>query len=195
MSKSRRGSTSRERGAKGSADDWKRIVSTAALVLAVAGTLIAAALLRAGPDPVPDRTGSAPPERTARDSGVDAPSPVLPAPAPATETEPVERIRVPEPPGDPLALRAAGDRRRLASHADAWTLQFARLCESDHAADILAELAGREDLYLVERNGCYLVCWGLYGTADLARSAGEIPPTLSGLPDHPFPKRVEAALR
>jgi hypothetical protein len=83
----------------------------------------------------------------------------------------------------------------MAARATDWTLQFARLCEREHAARILAELAAREDLYVIERDGCYLVCWGLYRSADLARSSRDIPSSLNALPDRPFPKRVDEALR
>lgn len=204
MSKTRGGGKSRERGAK--AGEWKRLVSAGALVAAVAGTLIVAAVLRAGPDPVPAQAGPAPLEGAGRtiDDGALTRPPAAQAPPPAPEFEagtPEESWPVDEPGpevrpgGDTLSLRSSRDRDRMAPRAADWTLQFARLCESEHASRILAELGARDELYVVERDGCYLVCWGLYGSADLARAARNLPSTLTGLPDRPFPKRVGEALR
>jgi hypothetical protein len=204
MSKTRSGGKSNERGAK--AGDWKRLVSAGALVAAVAGTLIVAAVLRAGPDPLPVQAETAPREggeRSADDRALSR-RPVAPAPspAPALESGTLEESRpvaepgaAARPTGDPLPLRSSRDRDRMAAHATDWTLQFARLCEPEHASSLLAELGARDELYLIERDGCYLVCWGMYGSADLARAARNLPSTLTRLPDRPFPKRVGDALR
>lgn len=196
MSKARSGSRARDKGPKRGPGDWKQFVSAGALVAAVATTLILAALLRAGPDPRPlaaEPTPREAPSRTFRAETVPQ-QPAAPAPridpSPEEEAPPPERVA-----GDPLPLRAARDRDRLASRGADWTLQFARLCEREHAERILAALESREDLYLVERDGCYLVCWGLYGSADLARTAGGVPSVLAELPDRPFPKRVQETLR
>lgn len=201
MSKTRGGSKAKERGAKADAGEWKRLVSSGALVVAVAGTLILAALLRAGPETAPTPTALVPPDReTLGAVDDDAPAagtvPPRPAPAPTVESPPAEEPSSPDRlVGDSLIARAIRDRERLASRAADWTLQFASFCEPEHARSILAELASRDGLYLIERDGCYLVCWGLYGSAELARSAPDVPPRLAGLPDRPFPKRVEDALR
>ena len=174
MSKARSGSRPRDKGSKAGTGNWKQFVSAGALVVAVTGTLILAAVLRTGPDPL---------------------SPSA-EPVPRIDASPEEEVRHPErAAGDPLLLRAGRDRDRLTSRTAVWTLQFARLCERDHAERILTVLASRDDLYLIERNGCYLVCWGLYASADLARTGGDVPSALAELPDRPFPKRVEETLR
>jgi hypothetical protein len=200
MSKAKRGGTSKDRGARTGTTDWRQLLSGGAIVAAVAATLIVAIVLRAGPEPVPSEVSgtTSPPVRTDRsDAG---------GPGPGAATAPF-RDRAVEAPAEsapersapaaraPLPLRASRDRTRLASRVTDWTLQFARLCEAEHAAKILDELGDRDQLYLIERDGCYLVCWSLYGSAEQARSARDLPPALNALPDRPFPKRVEAALR
>jgi len=196
MSKARGGSGTRERGGKAGTGDWRHVLSAGALIAAVAGTLILAAVLRTGTEAVRPRAGHVAPELPEPGSTGDA-VPARPAvPSPAVEASPDRTVRPRQrPPADALLLRTARDRERLASRPADWTLQFARFCQREHAERILADLASREDLYLVERDGCYLVCWGVYGSADLARTAGNVPPALAELPGGPFPKRVEEALR
>jgi len=194
MGKARSGSGAKDRGVKAGGGDWKQIVSGGALIVAVLGTLILAAILRAGPESTPPTAG---PARTVEP---EAPAPVAveqpSVPAPEVDSSPAgEGPRLTMPAADPLTLRASRDRDRLSSRAADWTLQFARFCEKEHVERLLAGLASRNELYVIESGGCYSVCWGVYASADLARAAGNIPPALAEIPGTPFPKSVEEALR
>ena len=89
MSKARSGSRPRDKGSKAGTGNWKQFVSAGALVVAVTGTLILAAVLRTGPDPLSPSAEPVPRDAANRNADVET------APAPRIDASSEEEVRLP----------------------------------------------------------------------------------------------------
>jgi hypothetical protein len=180
----------------------KQAIAAGAVVVAVVGTLLLAAVLQS--DPEADVTVELP-EPTDIEIGETALD-VLPGdrssetetladtPAESPPAPIVSQSRPARPPEDPLAERAAVDLQRLRSRGGEWTLQFASMCDPDRVAALLSPLERYDELFLVPAGNCYRVWWGRYASREQAVAAGGIPVELSSIPENPFPRLIAEAL-
>jgi septal ring-binding cell division protein DamX len=168
-------------------NDWKQLLSAAALVVAVVGTLIVGWALKsdpveqdraevvelAAPDHMPDSSGEADMEPT-------------PAPPPAAEP-------------DPLLSRSSSDLERMSSAAAGWTLQFITACDEAKVHARLVDLRSHDQFYLIpvtlDGRSCFRLCWGLFETRERALSAGGIPGVLSAINDKPLAIPTDKVIR
>lgn len=167
--------------------DRRRAIVAGAVIVAVAGTLIVAAVLQTRPEadsqvelpePVPDvETG---------ETGLDS----LPEEAPAafSQSEPPPSV------SDPMASRAAADLRRLQASGGDWTLQFASLCDRGRVRSLVASLEGQEQFYLVPSDDCFKLWWGRFATREQAIAARGVPDALSSLTKSLYPRRIAESL-
>jgi len=203
---SKRKNTARNRdAARGGAADWKRNFAAGALVVAVFGALLLAALLQTRPEAEAQAVLPEPTHIEIGETGLDSlpgeaavetappgvvagetpPAPVPPEPAAAAAPAPRTGL---------LTRRAAADLRRLNEPGGGWTLQFASMCDPDRVAALVRSLEGRERFYLVPAGDCYRIWWGRFDSREQALAAPAIPVELASMADSPFPRIIAESL-
>ena len=204
---SKRKKTPRTReGARGGETDWKRSISAGALVVAVLGTLLIAALMQTRPEAETQVELPEPTHIEVGETGLDS-LPVEEEPAGSArveeiplEPEPVEARREPPAPtaqprgSGSLTRRTSADLRRLREPGGAWTLQFASMCDPERVSSLLRSLEAHERFYLVPAGDCYRVWWGRYPTREQAVRARNVPAELAAIGDSPFPRVIAESL-
>jgi hypothetical protein len=190
----------------GKAGAWKDFASSALLVTAVGGILIAGFILKVDRGSAAGRTEqeaeAAPPASIVLGTTV-APDPAPAVPTPSPSPAPTVELPLaaapstpPAPPapaadadaGDPLfeklAVRAAGDLPRLAAARGPWTAQLMVACRVATVDRVVTSARGAAKLYIlpaeVHGDACFRVCWGSYASAKDAASAADLPKTLRG---------------
>jgi hypothetical protein len=173
--------TRRNRPAAAAEEDagWRHLLSVGLPIGCVVGVLILGAALRVDPDPAGSLTFAASGEVEVV-GGLEPLPPAIPTTA---------------PPAD----RRAADLDRLATSGDRWTAQLAMLCDEAGARRLAARFPDAHELYLLPvdhgGNECWAVCWGIYGGAEQARAANDLPPALRDEHRGFFPKQIDALLQ
>jgi hypothetical protein len=180
--------------------DWRRSLSAGALVVAVLGVLLVAALMQTRPEADSQVELPEPTHIEVGETGPDPlPAEAVDAPPGAEGTR--KEVRIEPPPAadlsrgsDPLTRRTAADLRRLRKPGGVWTLQFASMCDPDRVTALLRSLETHERLYLVPAGDCYRIWWGRFATREAALSARGVPAELTGMGDSPFPRVIAESL-
>ena len=101
------------------------------------------------------------------------------------------------PPVD-LAAVADEDARRLATHADAWTLQFLMACERHNLEPIVEALDSQPNFFLLRYPSpdkeCYRVCWGHFTSKAEAERPRAYPDALRDVKAIPWATPVSDVL-
>jgi len=172
--------------------EWRNHAASAALLVAVFGTLLLGAVLQV------DR---------------DHPSVPLPTTAPVRATAPALSLEDDvDLPGQPLDAglavpfdgdadlvdRAASDERRLQASGTGYTLQFAVNCETKNVRANLEALETYQDFYLLtmllDDRACFRLCWGFYDNERQAIADRKVPETLRSMAEKPKVLSISEAL-
>jgi hypothetical protein len=169
-------------------DDWPRLLSFAALIVAVIGVLLLGFALRT------DRPGDAAQDRHPSDAPGRSDALRATAPPDTTPPELAAELSSSSAPANRLATRAATDLERLAAIGDGWTAQLAVLCDRSRVTELLERFGDRAAFYVLPAlqgdSACFRVCWSRYADRDGARRAADLPPALRAIEVHPLPKAI-----
>lgn len=179
-----RGSSDENRGR----DDWPRLLSFGAWVVAVLGVLLLGFALRT--DRPRDATHQrAPTAISERPDAGHATEPREPAP-PVLAAD----VSPPSAPADRLATRAATDLERIAAIGDGWTAQLAVLCDRTRVTELLERFGDRAPFYVLPSlqgdSACFRICWNRYADREAARRSADLPPALRAIEARPLPKAI-----
>ena len=169
-------------------DDWPRLLSFGALVVAVLGVLLLGFALRIDRprDATNERDPAAAPGPRDAMRGTEPPDPAPP--------ELAADVPPPSAPANRLATRAAMDLERLAATGDGWTAQLAVLCDRTRVTELLDRFGQHAPFYVLPSlqgdNACFRLCWNRYADREAARRADDLPPALRAIEARPLPKAI-----